>query len=69
MEMIETQGSGLDPTKEGMAYLRERAEPYADLAAALCAPGTCPGPCPGEGDCCVENGTPGCDDATCCDRN
>ncbi|MHC4991907.1 MAG: hypothetical protein ACYTGC_13100, partial [Planctomycetota bacterium] len=29
----------------------------------------CPtGPCPGEGDCCAEggNGTPGCDDAECC---
>jgi hypothetical protein len=27
----------------------------------------CPlGPCPGEGDCCEPNGTPGCDDAECC---
>ena len=23
-------------------------------------------PCPGAGDCCVANGSPGCDDATCC---
>ncbi len=23
--------------------------------------------CPGAGDCCFPNGTPGCDDATCCD--
>jgi hypothetical protein len=22
--------------------------------------------CPGDGDCCVDNGTPGCDDADCC---
>jgi hypothetical protein len=23
--------------------------------------------CPGDGDCCVDNGTPGCDDAACCE--
>ena len=25
------------------------------------------GPCPGDGDCCTDNGTPGCDDASCCE--
>jgi hypothetical protein len=25
-----------------------------------------PGGCPGEGDCCKANGTPGCEDETCC---
>ncbi|MHC4908132.1 MAG: hypothetical protein ACYTF9_00225, partial [Planctomycetota bacterium] len=25
------------------------------------------GPCPGEGSCCIPNGTPGCDDAGCCE--
>jgi hypothetical protein len=25
------------------------------------------GSCPGTGDCCVANGTPGCDNTTCCD--
>ncbi len=25
------------------------------------------GPCPGSGDCCTENGTPGCSDFECCD--
>ncbi|MCK4658278.1 MAG: trypsin-like peptidase domain-containing protein [Phycisphaerae bacterium] len=24
-------------------------------------------PCPGEGDCCVDNGTPGCEDTACCE--
>ncbi len=24
------------------------------------------GPCPGAGDCCIENGSPGCDDEACC---
>jgi len=38
----------------------------AVLAALNCAPGTCPGVCPGEGDCCVENGTPACEDPACC---
>jgi hypothetical protein len=38
----------------------------AALAESLCTPGTCPGACPGEGSCCAENGTPGCQDATCC---
>ena len=41
----------------------------ADLGLLLGAWGPCDpqGPCPGEGDCCAANGTPGCDDATCCD--
>jgi len=30
--------------------------------------GACPVTCgPGAGDCCISNGTPGCDDATCCE--
>jgi hypothetical protein len=34
-----------------------------------CAPGICdkPNPCPGDGDCCSDNGTPGCDDGECCE--
>ncbi len=28
--------------------------------------GVAVGPCPGSGNCCIANGTPGCDDATCC---
>jgi hypothetical protein len=42
----------------------------ADGAAKLCGK-LCGGPpptgCPGEGDCCEANGTPGCDDAACCE--
>jgi hypothetical protein len=40
----------------------------ADSAQANC--GICgpPPPCPGQGgDCCVANGTPGCDDVACCE--
>ncbi len=35
----------------------------------VCAPGLCekPNPCPGDGDCCINNGTPGCEDAECCE--
>ncbi|MHC4909594.1 MAG: hypothetical protein ACYTF9_07760, partial [Planctomycetota bacterium] len=36
----------------------------AGEADGLCA--GCFSACPGEGDCCVNNGTPGCDDAGCC---
>ena len=38
----------------------------ADQALALC---NCPvSPCgPGSGTCCVANGTPGCQDVTCCE--
>ena len=38
----------------------------ADLGLLLGAWGACP-VCPGEGDCCVANGTPGCNDTACCD--
>ncbi|UCF66427.1 MAG: CHAT domain-containing protein [Acidobacteriota bacterium] len=35
---LEQQGDALDPAAEGMRYLRERFDPYADLAVAiLCA--------------------------------
>ena len=30
-------------------------------------PGDCPPLCPSEGSCCVVHGTPGCDNAACCD--
>ena len=33
--LIEELGDGLDPLDNGLRYLRDRAEPYADLAAAL----------------------------------
>ena len=33
--MIEQMGTALDPATEGLRFLRERAEPYADLAATL----------------------------------
>jgi len=38
-------------------------------AGSVCDSITCPiPPCPGEGgDCCVVNGTPGCDDPVCCE--
>ena len=39
VEQIERQSEGLTADQEGVAYLRERAEPYADLAAALAAAG------------------------------
>jgi len=39
----------------------------AVTAAAVCSACATPLPCPGEGDCCVDNGTPGCSDATCCE--
>jgi len=35
VQEIEEQSEGLTTEQEGVAYLRERAEPYADLAAAL----------------------------------
>ncbi|MFQ5463806.1 MAG: hypothetical protein ACE5E5_14410, partial [Phycisphaerae bacterium] len=41
----------------------------ADQAVSVCPPSVCGGGggCPGTGDCCVSNGTPGCNDAACCD--
>jgi hypothetical protein len=39
VELIERQGEGLTAEQEGVAYLRERAEPFADLAAALALTG------------------------------
>ena len=36
------------------------------IAGPAPADGGVAGPCPGSGSCCVANGTPGCDDATCC---
>jgi hypothetical protein len=36
----------------------------ATLCAALCSGP--PSPCPGTGACCKANGTPGCEDVTCC---
>jgi CHAT domain-containing protein/tetratricopeptide (TPR) repeat protein len=33
--IVESQGEGLDPGSEGLGYLRERAEPFTELAAAL----------------------------------
>lgn len=41
----------------------------ADLAIGFCDPGTCSGVggCPGSGDCCESNGTPGCNDESCCE--
>lgn len=42
-------------------------EVCAALAEANCGL-VCPTPtCPGEGNCCVANGTPSCEDATCCE--
>jgi hypothetical protein len=51
------------------------SDPYCcdtdwDSTCALAAQGACPscsGGCPGGGDCCVNNGTPGCDDEACCE--
>jgi CHAT domain-containing protein/tetratricopeptide (TPR) repeat protein len=43
VEKIEQQSEGLTADQEGVAYLRERAEPYADLAAALALTGADPG--------------------------
>ena len=42
VDRIEEQGQGLTADQEGVAYLRERAEPYADLAAALALNGSAP---------------------------
>ena len=39
VENIEKQSEGLSIAQEGVAYLRERSEPYADLAAALALTG------------------------------
>ena len=36
------------------------------LVIAVAANEAVAGPCPGPGDCCVANGTPGCDHETCC---
>ncbi len=38
----------------------------AQAAQGLC--GICTLLCPGGGDCCVNNGTPGCNDETCCEQ-
>ena len=41
-----------------------------DETCAAAAQGTCSAcalGCPGGGDCCVNNGTPGCDDESCCE--
>lgn len=35
VQAVEERGAGLDPSAEGMTYLRERAEPYVELARAL----------------------------------
>ena len=43
VEKIEEQSEGLTADQEGVAYLRERTEPYADLAAALTLTGSDPG--------------------------
>ena len=40
-------------------------ESCALQAAGLCT--ACQFGCPGGGDCCVNNGTPGCDDPICCE--
>ncbi|MHC5029074.1 MAG: hypothetical protein ACYTGR_20175, partial [Planctomycetota bacterium] len=42
------------------------ADAAADLCGKLCG-GPPPTGCPGEGNCCEPNGTPGCDDAECCE--
>ncbi|HKQ59882.1 MAG TPA: CHAT domain-containing protein, partial [Candidatus Polarisedimenticolaceae bacterium] len=42
LEQLERQAAPLDPLQEGMRFLRERADPYADLAAALVARGDPP---------------------------
>jgi hypothetical protein len=39
----------------------------ADLGLLLGGWGTC-ATCPGDGDCCEPNGSPGCDDAGCCEQ-
>ena len=36
------------------------------LVIAVAANDAVAGPCPGPGDCCVENGSPGCDNEACC---
>jgi hypothetical protein len=39
----------------------------ADLAIGACSPDACAGQaCPGDGECCVQNGSPGCHDINCC---
>lgn len=35
LRIVEGAGAGLNPSREGMTYLRERSEPFAELAAAL----------------------------------
>jgi CHAT domain-containing protein len=39
VERVQAQGEGLDPMDEGIGYLRERAEPFVELAAALAETG------------------------------
>jgi hypothetical protein len=42
------------------------ADQAAELCPDICEPAA--GPCgPGAGDCCIANGTPGCDDVACCE--
>ena len=36
----------------------------ANSVCAFCSSGVCPGP----GDCCIDNGSPGCDDTSCCQQ-
>ena len=36
------------------------------LVVAVAANDAVAGDCPGEGDCCIANGSPGCDDEACC---
>jgi hypothetical protein len=51
------------------------SDPYCcdtewDETCALAAQGMCPpcsSGCPGGGDCCFDNGTPGCEDEACCE--
>ncbi|MDH3786032.1 MAG: CHAT domain-containing protein [Acidobacteriota bacterium] len=35
LHILESQADGLDPRRSGLGYLRERTEPFADLAARL----------------------------------
>ncbi len=41
-------------------------EACAGFAFVVC-PGLCGSGCPGSGDCCAANGSPGCNDALCCE--
>ncbi len=43
----------------------DEANNWGDVWPVVLAGG--PGNCPGEGDCCQDNGTPGCDDVACCE--